>query len=198
MDIIQLFAEPIIKILPKLPTAFLNLLIGYVFIKFIIWFLGHVLKFTKLPRLRGILLSLINLGLWVLLMIFVANGLGFDKLAVAISGSVLVLAFILNTGIAPLIADIVSGIFLCTDPDFKVGSKVKIGNGDSAVEGIIKEVDMRKVRILDSDDNIVVIPNSVTDKDKWIVIEKPIGIMKSKTVAARDKAKKAIKNKLNK
>lgn len=192
MNILNLFIDPFVKLLPKLPGVLMDIIIGYVIIKIILWFFKKALKLTNLPRLQGILLSLANFVLWVMLIVFIANNLGFDKFAVAITGSFVVLAFILNNGMAPLISDIFSAIFLCTDPDFKVGSRIRIGNGEGMTEGILKSVDMRKVRIKDDDGNIIVVPNSLTDKEKWIVLEKVESKPRYK------EAKEAIKNKLNK
>jgi small-conductance mechanosensitive channel len=155
--------------------------------------LNHFLKITKLPQVRGIIISLSKFILWIMLLIFVFNNLGFGNFAIALSGSVLVLAFFLNTGVAPLITDVVAGVFLCTDPDFKTGSMVRLGNGDNATEGIIKDVDMRKVRILDDDGRIHVVPNSVIEKNEWTVIEKKDSVTQKATTRAKEIIKKSIK-----
>lgn len=196
MEILNIFFEPIKAIIPKLPGTLLNLLIGYIAIQVLIWMLSHLLKLTNLPKLRGIILSLARMTLWVILIIFLANNLGFNKLAIAISSSVLVVMFFLNTGLAPLITDAISGIFLCTDPDFRVGSKVRMGKGENAIEGYIKEVDMRKVRLLDENGNTHVLPNSVVDKEPWEVIDKADVSIKRKASIAKEKAKALIKGKL--
>lgn len=198
MDILNLFLEPIQAILPKIPSTLLNLIIGYIAIQVTLWIVASLLHLTSLPRLRGIILSLIRLALWVILIIFLANNLGFDKLAIAISGSALVLVFFLNTGLAPLITDAISGIFLCADPDFKIGSRVKIGKGENSTIGVVKEVDMRKVRLIDDEGNTHVMPNSILDKDFWTVLEKTETKFAAKTSIAKEKAKEIFKNKLKK
>lgn len=173
MQTLGSFGEGFLELLPKMPVLVIDLLIGYVLIKVLIWLLEYFLRITKLPKLKGVMVSATKTGLWLILIIFIANQLGFNRLAVAISGSVLVLVFFLNTGLGPLIGDIVSGIFLCGDPDFRSGSKVKIGKGDDCSVGEILEVDMRKVRIRDEKGQTHVIPNSVVDRDQWMVLEKP-------------------------
>jgi small-conductance mechanosensitive channel len=193
MNIVNLFVEPVIRILPKVPEALLDLLIGYIIIRILMGALNHFLKITKLPQVRGIIISLSKFILWIMLLIFVFNNLGFGNFAIALSGSVLVLAFFLNTGVAPLITDVVAGVFLCTDPDFKTGSMVRLGNGDNATEGIIKDVDMRKVRILDDDGRIHVVPNSVIEKNEWTVIEKKDSVTQKATTRAKEIIKKSIK-----
>lgn len=182
--------EPIIRIVPKIPETIFTLLAGYLIISFTIWFLEYLLSLAKLPKLKGVALSIIKTALWLVLIIFIANMLGFTKLAIALSGTALVLAFFLNNAVGPLLMDIVSGVFLCGDPDFKTGSKVKIGKGDDAIIGTLTEVDMRKVRIKDENGLIHVFPNAVLDRDVWTVLEKPESRVK--------RAKAVIKNRLKK
>lgn len=167
------FAEGIVNFLPKIPVLIIDFLIGYVLIKILIWSLEYFLRIAKLPKLKGVMVSFTKTALWIVFAIFIANQFGFNRLAVAISGSVLVLAFLLNNGVGPLVSDIVSGIFLCGDSDFKTGSKVKIGKGEDGCSGEIVEVDMRKVRLRDEKGIIHVVPNSVVDRDQWTVLEKP-------------------------
>jgi small-conductance mechanosensitive channel len=163
------------------------------------WLLRKFLKVTRLPKLRGLILSLTNLFLWTILIIFLANNLGFSKLAVAISGTILVLVFFLNTGLGPLVTDAVSGIFLCTDPDFCPGSRIQINRaGVDTVEGIIKQVDMRKVRIVDDQGRLHVFPNSLVDREHWLLLEKKDTVLKEKTKVVKEKARRVIAEKLKK
>jgi small-conductance mechanosensitive channel len=150
-----------------------------------------------MPKLKGILVSLAKMGLWLILIIVVANNLGFNNLAVAISGSVLILAFILNNGLAPLVSDIMSGVFLCTDPDFRPGCVVKLGKGKDGITARIVEVDMRKVRLIDEKGQRHIFPNSVVDKAEWAVVESPQSpsLVKSKAAAVKEVLKKRINGK---
>jgi small-conductance mechanosensitive channel len=194
MEVFQLFTNPFTNLLPKLPEVLIDLVVGYLLIKFLVWFLDHTLRLTKLPKLKGIIVSLTKFGLWLLLILFVANTLGFNKLAIALSGTVLVLVFFLNNGLGPLIMDVSSGIFLCTDQDFRAGSLIRRGTGDNAYEAKVIEVDMRKVRLIDNEGHVHVIPNAVFDREEWVVVER-------KEVAAsrvKQKAAEVIKNKLRK
>jgi hypothetical protein len=106
--------------------------------------------------------------------------------------------FFLNTGLGPLVTDAVSGIFLCTDPDFCPGSRVRLGSSDKLVEGVIKQVDMRKVRLIDDNGCLHVFPNAVVDRDQWMVIERKDPVLKAKTKVVKEKAKKVIAEKLKK
>lgn len=192
METISLFINPILNVMPKLPEVLIDLVVGYLAIQFSMGLLNKFLKVTKLPQLRGIIISLTKFALWIVLLIFIANNLGFTKLAIALSSSVLIIVFFLNTGVAPLITDALSGVFLCTDPDFRTGSRVRLGIGEDTTEGIIKEVDMRKVRILDDNGKIHVVPNSVVEKNEWTVIEKKEDVVRE----FKEKAKTALRSKL--
>lgn len=196
ISVLDAFVNPVLKVVPKLPEALLNLAIGYVLIKIIIWIFEHLLRISKMPKLKGILVSLAKMVLWLILIILITKNLGFSNLAVAISGSVLILAFILNNAIAPLVSDVLSGVFLCTDQDFKPGTLIKIGKGKDAIRVRVIEVDMRKVRLEDEKGQRHVFPNSVVDKNEWVVIERPghESIVKTRAAIVKDAIKNKIKN----
>lgn len=94
--------------------------------------------------------------------------LGLGHLALAASVSVAVLSVAFATGVSSVIADILAGVFLAKDPDFKLGDKVKLG--DPVTEGIVEAMDMRRVRIRDKSNKLHVIPNSVVERKEWVVI----------------------------
>jgi small-conductance mechanosensitive channel len=170
MDIFNAFVHPIIKLGPKLPEAALNLVVGFILIEVILFFAKRFLKIVRIPKdLKGLFLSGMRAILWLFLIIFVIKALGLGNLVLAISGSAVILAFVLNQGAAGLISDIISGISLAGDKNFHVGMKVSLNEGKTV--GIIKSVDMRKVRILDEKGQIHVVPNSVVEKNEWLVLE---------------------------
>jgi small-conductance mechanosensitive channel len=105
-----------------------------------------------------------------MLVIFVASSLGLTNLAWALSGSAVVLVFFLNSSAGPLIGNMVSGLFLIGDPDFTVGMRVITNDGKT--EGIIKGIDMRKVRIQDAKGKLHVVPNSLVENTEWVILER--------------------------
>lgn len=171
MEVVNVILGPVGQIVPKLPPALFSLLIGMLLIKVVIFFLRHSLKVLKFPTdLRGLIISLSKVGLWILLVIYLASILGLDKLALAISGSALVLVFFLNNSAATLIGDLVAGFFLIGDPDFEVGMRVVANEGKT--EGVITSIDMRKVRVIDDSGNLHILPNSIIEKGEWTVLER--------------------------
>lgn len=166
IEILKMFSDPFVKIAPKLPETAIIVLLGYLVSKIIdlvVWYLLRIIRFPQ--GFKPLLISIIKMGWWVIVLIFIANSLGLGKFAVALSGSALILAFFLNNGAANLIADIVAGFYLIKDKDFGVGKRVILNDGK--VEGVIKAIDMRKVRIVDDQEKVHVIPNSLVEKSPW-------------------------------
>lgn len=155
--------------LPKIPEVIVSLLLGYILIRLFLKLSRYSLRFTQLPAgLKNVLLSAVHALLWTLLTISMLQLLGFGQLALAASASIAVLSIALATGVSSVIADILAGLFLAKDPDFKLGDKVRLG--DPVTEGIIESMDMRRVRVRDKSNKLHVIPNSVAERKEWIVV----------------------------
>jgi len=171
MYIIEDFLKTIIDFLPKIPMVIIGVFAGWFIIKFITIILKRALKIAKLAKdVSGLVITLCKLLLWIILLTVIASALGLGSLAVAISGSAAVAAFFLSASVGPTLSNIFSGIFLAGDPDIKVGMKIITNSGKT--EGVIKGIDMRKVRILDDKGILHVVPNSVVENGEWIVIDR--------------------------
>lgn len=166
---ISTISDEILAFIPKLPSAFFSLLLGYLILLLVLEIFVYSLKVFRVPKaLATILRSLVNVVLWVILLSQLMRHLGFNQIAITISGSLLVIGLAIANGANTLVADILSGLFLAKDPDFDVGYKVKVGE----VEGTIEALDFRKTRIRTAEGKLMVMPNSLVDKDKWQIIEK--------------------------
>ncbi|MDD5692958.1 MAG: mechanosensitive ion channel domain-containing protein [Patescibacteria group bacterium] len=173
MDIFNAFIQPFITLAPKLPNAIINFIIGFLIIKIAIFVLKRSIKYLRLTKaVRGLIVACASAFLWAFLVIHLLDILGLGNLIVLISGSAIFLGFILNQGLAQTISDIVSSIALAQDKDFKIGTKISINEGKTV--GEIVSLSMRKVRILDKNGTLHVVPNSVIDKAEWVLIEGPI------------------------
>jgi small-conductance mechanosensitive channel len=145
--------------------------VGFLIIKILSWLLQRILKFSKIPRaLAGITMSLGLIIMWVILFAEIARQLGMNSLAVTISGSLAVLALALATGASGLASDIIAGLFLAKDSDFEIGYRIKVAD----VEGIVQQVDIRKIRIIDDVGGVHIFPNTKLDKDGWKVISREV------------------------
>ncbi len=176
------------SIIPNIPRALIVLLVGYIIIRILAHFMKRILKFTHWPvGLQEIMNTLIRIALWIFLIITVLQVLGLTSVALAITGSFAVLLLGFASGISSTVSDLMAGLQIANDKDFKVGYKVIAG--DRKTEGVIREMDVKKTRIVDSDGKLHVIPNSLIEKNEWVVLERhvhskmpkgPSAIMKEK------------------
>ncbi len=156
-------------IIPKIPTAIIVLLAGYILIKLTASFTKVALGWTRWPiGLQEIMRTIIRIILWVLIMITILQILGLSNVALALTGSLAILLLGFSSGISSTVSDLMAGLQLANDKDFKVGYKVKAGNQKTV--GIIREMDIKKIRIEDDSGHLHVIPNSDIEKNEWVVL----------------------------
>jgi small conductance mechanosensitive channel len=168
MIILEKFRNLAEYYLPLLPEAILTLVIGYLALEIIKLIIHRLmLGFKVKESLIDLLLPGINLVLWVILIIFVLKNLGLTGPALALTGTMAIVGLSLAQGGKDLLADIISGLMLSSDRDFKIGRKIKVGD----TEGEVASLDIRKVRIRDNSGHIHIIPNSKVEKEEWIVEE---------------------------
>ncbi len=168
MDIITEYLDTLVKYVRLLPWAVIAIILGWVIIKVIVFFLRRAIKLAKVPKdVQGLIITVTRLILWVVLFITIFQSLGMGGLAVALSGSAAVVAFFLSASIGPLLSNIFAGLFLVGDPDIKVGMKVTVNDGKTT--GIIRGIDMRKIRIEDEKGLLHVVPNSLVEGTEWVI-----------------------------
>jgi small-conductance mechanosensitive channel len=178
------------NIVPNIPRALLFLLIGIIIVKLIGRLSKPMLKLTRWPiGLQEIMQTIIRFMAWAFLAIAFLQIVGLSSLALALTGSVAVLAIGFSSGLSGLVADLVAGLQLANDRDFKVGYMVIAG--DRKTEGVIRELDIKKVRIEDADGHIHVIPNSVVEKNEWTVLGRHVHSKMPTTSAIMKKAKQS-------
>ncbi|MEX1113461.1 MAG: mechanosensitive ion channel family protein [Patescibacteria group bacterium] len=154
----------------RLPEFLITLLIGYLLVELAIFILASVLRASNVPKALAMLLySLTRAFLWVVLFLVLLQKLGLDDVLVAVTGSSVIVALFVSTGIAPLVADTLSGLSLAADRNFQPGAKVRAG--EKGTVGYVVGMTARKTRIRTPDGRVHVIPNSVIDKNEWVVLE---------------------------
>jgi len=172
MDILNAFIKPFVTLAPKIPEAIINLVIGYIIIRIVLYILKKSLKYMRLTKsVQGLLVACCSAFLWAFLVMHLLEIVGLSNLIVLISGSAVFLGFILNQGLSQTISDIASSISLARDKDFRLGSIVSLNEGKTV--GEIVGLDMRKVRILAKNGKLHVVPNSLVDKGEWVLLERP-------------------------
>ncbi len=162
-------ASVVLNAWDKLPQLLLTFLVGFLAVKLFSALLSGFIRVSRAKQaLKDILMSVINVSLWLLLIAALLQQMGLTQLAFALSGFVAVAGLAITAGTSSMVQDLISGLFLAQDPDFNVGDRLKINE----VEGIIEKMDARKIRLRDSDKRLHVIPNSTLDKSAWVVLDK--------------------------
>jgi small-conductance mechanosensitive channel len=152
-----------------LPEVAMTLLIGILAIEVGLPLFSHVLRLFGVRRgIRKVLKSLLRAFLYVVIFIATLKALGLDSILVVLTGSSVILALFLSTGVAPLVSDIIAGLFLGSDREFQPGARVRAG--DKGAEGEIVSMDIRKTYIRDEKGCIHVVPNSVIEKNEWVIL----------------------------
>ncbi|MCX6728957.1 MAG: mechanosensitive ion channel family protein [Candidatus Saccharibacteria bacterium] len=170
MYIAKDFINIIVDFLPKIPVIIISLLIGWLVIKVIILIIKRALRLSTMKKdVSGWIVNASKVVLWSILIIVIASGVGFSGLAVALTGSAAITAFVFSVSLGPTLSNIFSGMFLSGDVDIEVGMKVITNSGKT--EGTIVSMDMRKVRIRDKKGVLHVLPNSTVENDEWIVVD---------------------------
>lgn len=171
IEVMREYLGAILAFVKTLPLLIIGLVVGWLVIKIIIFFLSRAIKHARVPKdIRGLIITVTRLLLWVVLVVMLANIAGLDRFAVAISGSAVIVAFFLSASVGPLLSNIFAGLLLASDPDIKVGMKLTTNDGKTT--GVVKGIDMRKVRIEDSKGLIHVVPNSAVENTEWIVLDR--------------------------
>ncbi len=153
----------------KAPQLLLTFVVGYIVIILVRLLISSLIRVSRAKEaLKDMLMSLVNVGLWLFLIAALLQQVGLTQIAFALSGSVAIVGLAISAGSASLVQDLVSGIFLAQDQDFNIGDTLKVGE----IEGIVEKMDARKIRIRDNKDLLHVFPNSVLDKSAWIVVKK--------------------------
>ncbi len=184
------------QILPKIPAAVVALLLGFIIIKIVSRFLKASLRLTHWPvGLQEIMATLLRIVMWGLLLIAVLQILGLSSVALAVTGSFAILLLGFSSGISSTVSDLMAGLQPANDQDFRVGYKVRVG--DNKTVGVIREMDIKKTRILGEDGQLHVVPNSVIEKNEWVVIERHVFSQMPKAQSAIINKASTIKSKVS-
>lgn len=153
----------------KAPELLLTFIVGYIVIKFIKLLIHGAIQVSRAnAALKGILMSVIDIALWIFLLAAMLSQVGLTQIAFVLSGSVAIAGIAISAGSASFVQDLVSGIFLSQDPDFNVGDQLQIKD----IDGVVERMDARKIRLRDKSGKLHVFPNSTFDKESWIVVQK--------------------------
>ena len=133
----------------------LTLVVGILLIKAVLRLLRKALEKTRLEKAAyGLILSLTKIGLYLLLGLSLAAGLGIDVTGVVALASVLTLA--VSLALQNMLTNVLGGFALLTTHPFHSGDFVDIGDQS----GTVTAIDMTYTRLMTLDNKVVCIPNS--------------------------------------
>lgn len=136
--------------------AVLEIVAGIVLIQLLGTTLRRGLEKSRLEKAaHGLILSVTNIVLYVLLGLIVASCLGVDVTGVVALASVLTLA--ISLALQNMLANVFGGFTLLSTHPFRSGDYVEIG----ADAGTVEEITMSYTRLVTPDNKVISIPNSV-------------------------------------
>lgn len=147
----------VISYVPKVIGAIIALLIGFWIIGWVTGILRRTLERREIDAtIRPFLVSLVNVGLKVLLLLSVASMFGIETTSfVAIFGA---LAFAVGLALQGSLAHFASGVLLLVFKPYKVGDLVTIGGGQT---GTVKAIQIFNTILVTLDNKHIIVPNSV-------------------------------------
>ena len=143
------------QLLDSAVSTVLTLVVGILLIKAVLRLLRKALEKTRLEKAAyGLILSLTKIGLYLLLGLSLAAGLGIDVTGVVALASVLTLA--VSLALQNMLTNVLGGFALLTTHPFHSGDFVDIGDQS----GTVTAIDMTYTRLMTPDNKVVCIPNS--------------------------------------
>lgn len=108
---------------------------------------------------------------WIFIAAGILQSLGLSELAIALGGSITLVAFGVSTAASGNLGDIIAGVFLASDPDFGTGYVITVTNATKELQitGVIERIDLRKTRIRTADNRLHIVPNKQIEANIWVV-----------------------------
>jgi len=147
--------------------AILFLLLIFIVTKLLLWLIKKTIgrKIKKSTEYKGDYLAifqLIKYFVWVIAIGFMFDALGIN-LTVLLAGSAALLVGI-GMGLQKTFNDIISGVILLTEGTTKIGDILEVDNDVVTV----KSIGLRTSKVINRDDIIVIVPNSLITTNKVI------------------------------
>lgn len=156
-----------IVVAARIPVALLVLFVSWFIIGRYKKVLRAMLTRGKMdPIMMNLVLSVAAAAGWVVTISLVLSVLGFNTIAIALSGSLGLVALGLASSASSVVSDLYGGISLIAESSVKVGQRIKA----AGVEGRVIDMSIRKLRLMDDVGNIHIIPNTAVNAGTIVVI----------------------------
>ena len=141
--------------IPRLITCLRIIFIGWVVMKVLQLLCTLIVAHGKSGVTAAKLLnSFIKYGIAIVVILGILSTLGVDTTVLIASAGIT--ALIIGLGAQSLIADIIAGIFIVFEGEFRVGDIVVIDGW----RGTVQEIGMRTIKIIDAGGNVKIVNNS--------------------------------------
>ena len=158
------------KISANVPELVILLVFAIFGVPLLVSFANRTMRrFGMQKALRNLIVQVIRITAYLLIFLSLLYSLGFTGLAATISGSVLLVGVALGQAFKDLLTDVIAGFSMARDNDFNVGYKVQIGKDTS---GVIKDIGLRKIRLIDDEGRLRILANSAVEKSEWIILDR--------------------------
>ena len=151
----MLLATAATALTASLIPALLILVIGIVIIKLVNKIVKTALGKTKLEKAaHSLILSVVNVALYIILGLIVATKLGIDVTSIVALASVLTLA--LSLALQNMVSNVIGGFIILSTTPFHSGDYVEI----AGQAGTVTEINMSYTKLITPDAKLISIPNS--------------------------------------
>jgi len=113
----------------------------------------HVAKEKRQATLEGVAFSIINIGVWIMVGLMVASELGIDIGPLIAAAGIAGIA--VGFGGQYLIRDLISGLFIIMEDQYRKGDVVKVGG----ISGVVEDITIRRTVLRDLDGVEHTVPN---------------------------------------
>jgi len=110
-------------------------------------------KGKRAATLISIFVSISRASVWIAVVLIILSEIGINIGPLLAGAGIVGLAF--GLGAKKIIEDFVGGLFIILEDQYRVGDEVKIGD----IEGVVKEITLRRTVIKDENGTVYSIPN---------------------------------------
>lgn len=165
MSVFNDFADTIINSFPQILAGLLFITLAALAIKTITYTFRRALK-QIYPENQYLIVKLIvliaNIVLWFGASLAFLDIVGLGAIAVSIGSATGFIGLGVTYALKDMLADTVAGVYLLQDPNFNEGDTVET----ASVTGTVETIDLRKTRIREPDNDLVVVANGDVEK-RW-------------------------------
>lgn len=164
-SVLNEFVSSIVGALPNILTGILFLILAYVGIRVILFLVRGALERAYPPAqalIVDLIVLVIGVFLWFGAILVLLKIVAMGDVAASLGSATGFIGLGVAYALKEMIADTVAGVYLLRDPDFNIGDSVNA----ASVTGTIRQIDLRKTRIRDENDELVVVANREVEK-KW-------------------------------